>query len=77
MRAIQVRYLGPTNFNPSRWKAFAYGGFRILRLYDYEKNEMENARAAAEQLILRFKLDWKIASEGVLPNGDYVFIVGA
>lgn len=77
MRAIQVRYLGATNTKPSRWKAFAYGGFRSYRPYDYDKSELENARAAAEQLIAGFKLDWKIIGSGQLMNGDYVFVTGA
>ena len=77
MRAIQVKYLGWTNHRPSRWKATVWGGFRAEVQYDHAKDEIGNARAAAEKLISDNKLDWKIGSEGMLPNGDYVFILGA
>lgn len=77
MRAIQVKYLGATDHRGSRWKATVWGGFRTTVPYDYSKNEIGNARAAAEALISDNKLDWKIGSEGMLPNGDYVFILGA
>jgi hypothetical protein len=77
MRVIQVKYLGATNHRPSRWKAFTWGGLRAEAPYDYEKNQIGNARAAAEKLIADNYLHWKIGSEGMLPNGDYVFILGS
>ena len=77
MRTIQVKFLGATTHRPSRWVAETWGDIRSQVPFDYEKGTLGNARAAAEKLISDNKFDWKIGSEGMLPNGDYVFIVGA
>lgn len=76
MKAIQVKYLGPTNFKSSRWKAWTEGGNQVTLLYDHALNSEENARRAASALIA--KMNWRshITGSGVLPNLDYVFTIG-
>jgi len=75
MKAIQVRYLGPTNNRGSRWKAWAHGGANVTLPYDYAMNAEDNARCAAHTLAA--KLAWRspITGSGALPNGDYVFTI--
>ena len=74
-KAIQVRYLGPTNIKGTRWKAWAEGGHSVTLSRDYELDGAQDARRVAEAL--REKMAWKpIQGEGVLPNGDYVFTLG-
>ena len=76
MKAIQVKYLSATNHKPSRWKAFAEGGASVTLSYDYALNADENARRAA--IALTTKMVWpRPVGSGVLPNGDYVFTMGA
>ena len=75
MKAIQVKYLGPTNNRGSRWKAWVHGGANVTLRHDYTMNSEENARCAAH--ILAAKLAWcsPITGSGALPNGDYVFTI--
>ena len=72
MQAIQVKFLGPTNFRGSRYKAWAQAGSVTLSS-DHALNPSGNARKAAEALAT--KLGWTYGEliEGGLPNGDYVF----
>ena len=75
MKAIQVRYIGPTKTLGSRWKAWVFGGASVTLPYDYAMNSEENARCAAHALAA--KLAWRspITGSGGLPNGDYVFTI--
>ena len=76
MKAIQVKYPPVTNTKPSRWKAWAEGGASVTLPYDHALNASENARRAA--VALTTKMVWgRPIGEGVLPNGDYVFTLGA
>lgn len=75
MKAIQVKYLGPTNTKPSRWKAFVEGGASATLSYDYALNSDGNARQAAQQLIDKLQWQYAITGSGSLPNGDYVFTI--
>lgn len=76
MKAIQVRYLPPTNTRGTRWKAFAEGGESVTIGRDFGLDGAVDARRAADAL--REKMGWSpITGEGVLPNGDYVFTMGA
>jgi len=75
MKAIQVKYLGPTNTKPSRWKAFASGKLQITLSYDYALNSEDNARKAAQALADKMKWNIAIGGSGSLPNGDYVFTI--
>lgn len=74
MKAIQVKFLGPTNTKGSRWKAFVDGGNQVTVSTDYALNSDENALQAATKLL--YKMGWndnsKINGFGSLPNGDYV-----
>jgi hypothetical protein len=75
MKAIQVKYLRPTNTKPSRWKAFAEGKLQIILSYDHALSSEENARKAAQALIDKRKWNVRIGGSGGLPNGDYVFTI--
>lgn len=75
MKAIQVKYLGPTNCKGSRWKAKAWPNLSVTLPYDYALNGGDNARAAANALAN--KMGWNHPTgAGQLPNGDYVFTLG-
>jgi hypothetical protein len=75
MKAIQVKYLAPTNTKGSRWKAIAWPGLSVTLSYDHALTGAENARTAA--YALSDKMCWKRPKgEGQLPNGDYVFTLG-
>ena len=76
MRAIQVKYLGPTTTKGTRWKAeAAMAGNTITVAHDYSMGADDNAKAAA--LALMEKVGWHVRHEihgsGTLPNGDFVF----
>ena len=73
MKAIQVKYLGPTNYKGSRWKAWVEGGANITLPYDHALNSEANARCAAQALAAKLAWRFPITGSGVLPNGDYVF----
>lgn len=76
MKAIQVRYLPPTNARGTRWKAWAEGGASVVIARDYGLDGAADARRAADAL--REKMGWSpITGAGVLPNGDYVFTMGS
>lgn len=76
MKAIQIKYLGPTNTRGSRWKAWVeyYGAHTVP--YDHALNSEANARLAAKGLIDKHGLGWVIARIDTLPNGDYVACLG-
>ena len=75
MKAIQVRYLGPTNTKGTRWKAWAWGGASVTLSRDYALNGDQDAKRVAEALC--DKMAWgPIKGSGQLPNGDYVFTLG-
>lgn len=72
MKAIVVKYHGPTNTKGSRYTATAEGGARITISKDYSLNADECRKKAA--LALCDKMGWgSILIEGCLPNGDTVF----
>jgi hypothetical protein len=73
MQAIVVKYLGPTNFRGSRYKAVAQAGSLTLG-GDMRYGSDENARRAADALIA--KLGWRYGEwlEGTLPDGSYVYV---
>jgi hypothetical protein len=75
MKAIQVKYLGPTTHKPSRWKAFIEGGASVTVSYDYALDSHENARCAAIALMTKLLWGFDISGSGALPNGDYVFTI--
>lgn len=74
MKAIIVKYLGPTDTKGSRWKASCDGGSCTVP-YDHALNCDENATAAAVALCQRMKWHGStIIGPGRGPNGDYVFV---
>jgi hypothetical protein len=75
MKAIQVKYLGPTSHKGTRWKATAEGGHSLTLSRDYELDGDDDARRVAQALV--DKMQWRaIHGAGSLPNGDYVFTLG-
>ena len=75
MKAIQVKYLPPTNTKGARWKSFAEGGASVTLSREYALNHDEDARRVA--IALTTKMEWaRPTGAGCLPNGDYVFTLG-
>jgi len=73
MKAIQIKYLPPTDFKGARMKAWAEGGNSIVVPFQYEISDNESrAMDVAQELIARMGWDVKISGFGCLPNGDYV-----
>jgi hypothetical protein len=73
MQAIVVKYLGPTDFRGSRYKASAQA--ESLTLASDERYGPEvNSRRAADALIA--KLGWRYGEwlEGALPDGSRVYV---
>lgn len=77
MKAIQVKYIGPTNTRGTRVKAFADCGLSVIEPRDYALNYDEQARNAAIKLIAKMEWNVDITGFGVLPNGDYVATLGS
>jgi hypothetical protein len=77
--AIQTRYLGPTNFRGSRYKAYTESGRAITVSADYRLNSEENHRAAA--LALCAKMRWDADGDDLIEGGTkegyvYIFLPG-
>lgn len=72
MKAIQVRYLGPTDCRGSRIKAWAEGVGSVTIPYPHELSGEAVYRLAAETLCKRQGWPHAIVGGG-LPNGDYAF----
>lgn len=78
MKAIQVKYLGATDFKGSRLKAFVEGGHSVTVPFQYEISSDEaRAHDVALELINRLGWDLEITGSGMIANGDYVFTLGA
>lgn len=58
--SITVKFMGPTNYKPSRYKATSQAGSLTFSA-DYALNPTQNAEKVA--MALAEKLDW---------NGDYI-----
>lgn len=70
MKAIQIRYLAPTDTKGSRFKAFTEAG-SMTAPYDYALDHEHNALALAEAYCKKYAWD-RPTGFGSLPNGDYV-----
>ena len=71
-QAIQVKYLGPTNYRGSRYKATAAAG-SVTVPADDAKNVEGNVIAAAQALCDKF--GWsKDMVHGQLADGSYVLV---
>ena len=76
MKAIEVKYHGPTNTRGSRWTAKAEGMKSVTLPYDYAISDEENAKQTAEQFLEN--TGWgrsgiRITGSGSLSLGRYVF----
>ena len=71
MKAIQTKYLGPTNFRGTRIKATA-GGNNITIPLDYDVDEEEAHRKAA--IALCEKLNWPPKLLGGCLGGSWVWV---
>ena len=72
MKAIQIKFMGATDREPSRLKAWTEGG-KLVCSIDYSKEIGEQARLMADLYIEHMKWEGVVVSGfGVLPNGDYV-----
>jgi len=75
MKAIQVKYLGPTDHNGARWKVMCDGFKSKTFGRDYSLDHDKDARNCAEEFFkenLRWSQNYELV-DGVLPNGDHVF----
>lgn len=77
MKAIQTKFLGPTNFKGSRVKAFDLDGNSTTLSYDHGLNTDEMHAKAARTL--RDKMGWRGSMiGGYVKNGMvFVFSLGA
>lgn len=77
MKAIQVKFLGATDFKGARVKAFTEGGNSLIESYRYESNSyVDQALEVAQNLMTKLGWDNKITGVGMLPNGDYAVTIG-
>ena len=74
-KAIQIRYLSPTNTKGSRLKAFT-DAKSITEPLDYEMNIEDQAFALAVNYVHRMGWNRRITGFGGLPNGDFVATLG-
>lgn len=77
MQAIHVKFLGPTDTRPSRYKATCSAG-SVTVSSDHSLSLSHNAARAAGMLCA--KLGWTgehygEMTEGGLPDGSYVFVL--
>ena len=71
-QAIQVKYLGPTNYRGTRYKAIAAAGSVTVGA-EYALSTEGNVIAAAQALCDKF--GWsKDMVHGQLADGSYVFV---
>jgi hypothetical protein len=74
MKAIQIKYLPPTDTLGSRWKVWADGVGSITEHYDYAFNNDVQVEALANDFA---QAKWNIGIMGIgtLPNGNYVALL--
>lgn len=78
MKAIQIKYLSPTDSSGARLKAMAEGVKSLVVGRDYELDVHDQARELAAHFIAEtFQGNCKLYGFGCLPNGDYVATLGA
>lgn len=74
MQAIQVKYLGPTDSNGSRYKAVCQAG-SITDNRDYALSDEADQKRVAELLVAKLKWNMEVIDAGVLKDGSRVFMV--
>ena len=77
MKAIRVKWIGPTNTKGTRIKASADGWGSVTIPYQYEGSALDGAWAACVALLEKTDPKWLPKPEtmvsGQLPNGDTIF----
>lgn len=76
MKAIQIKYLPPTNTRGTRLKVWAEGMKPEIYNRDYELEPCDQARILGAAWAHKH---WQQTSDlgfGSLPNGDYVMTIG-
>lgn len=72
MKAIEVKYLSPTNTKGSRLKAFIKG-ISITEQLNYGIESNRQSLSLAKKLAKKLNWDVKISGSGMLSNGNHVF----
>ena len=73
MKAIQIKYMGPTNTKGARWKVWAEGAPAKYYDRDYELDVDIDAINCAGKYAMSHGWNHSQAL-GTLPNGDYVAV---
>ena len=74
MKAIQIKYMGPTNTKGARWKVWAIDNKAQYYNRDYALNHDNDAIQCATAY--ENSLGWfNPMVFGTLPNGDYVAVL--
>ena len=74
MKAIQIKYCGPTNTKGARWKVWAMDNAAKY----YDRDYATDGEFDAENCAVRYAmaLSWNLSQVlGTLPNGDYVAVL--
>jgi hypothetical protein len=75
MKAITVKYFGPSNVRGSRYKATAEGGNTLTLHCDNALSPQQNKDAAARKLCQKMGWTQHPLYSGGLPNGDEVYVM--
>lgn len=73
-KAIETKYLGPTNTRGSRIKAAAEGGLNVTVSYEHALNAAENHTAAARALAEKMSWGGRYVGGGKADGRGYVFV---
>jgi hypothetical protein len=74
-KTILVRYR-PDGVLGTRWLVTSSDYPRLTVFRDYGLDHNDDARRAAGEFIKEHHLKWTLGSGGILPDGDYVFLLG-
>ena len=74
MKAIQIKYCGPTNTKGARWKVWAMDNAVKYYNRDYGFNAQVDANFCVSAYIAYIGWDDNFVM-GTLPNGDYVAVL--
>lgn len=75
MKAIQIKYLAPTNHKGARLKASAHGCKSLTVSFDHSKDD-GGCNELTKEFIVRQNWKSEITGTGQLPNGDFVATIG-
>lgn len=74
MKAITVRYIGPTNTRGARMKADDGDGNSVTIPYDYELSREERYRSAARALCEKMNWHGRLCGGGTKAGEVFVFV---